>query len=508
MKQLKPFYNKFNLHKANFITLILLSGVMFIIFFYNPFDRYEEPVIFDKASETLIENTIIAGHNNEPDYGDYGLGSYFRIDGKIFDNSSSNSPFAYSIKPYYKSIAKDGKSIIIHKTSYTNQYAEKGGLLLSPTGESWKIDSITPTENDDMLTIKLSGDTKLTQTESGLLGFKFQTVKGKVSPENMWINYYSSVGLQGYIAYFLADAFGLANGEILRVFTCLMLSIVLSAIVLLINKKYNSLLAFSFYIGFALSPWIASFSKSAYWCLYLMFIPLLISLALQNKFIKEKTAYILIFVAFFIKCLCGFEYITVIAASCVAFIVCELFSANKLERNILIKQICFIALSIFLAFLAAVICMGVFGDADSFSKNLNNFFEYRVLRRIMFADANMFSSAYTESINADFFKTLGLYFKFNTDVLYGIPAAYSQIFFALPVIALVLDYALNHKPNKALFILYIFFMLANISWFIFAKPHSFVHQHLNYVLMYFGFVQIAIYIPLKLFFNKIKELKT
>ena len=36
--------------------------------------------------------------------------------------------------------------------------------------------------------------------------------------------------------------------------------------------------------------------------------------------------------------------------------------------------------------------------------------------------------------------------------------------------------------------------LATISWFVLAKAHSYIHTHMNYVLWYFGFVQVCLYI--------------
>ena len=43
-------------------------------------------------------------------------------------------------------------------------------------------------------------------------------------------------------------------------------------------------------------------------------------------------------------------------------------------------------------------------------------------------------------------------------------------------------------------VLYFVFLFSTLSWHILAKAHSYVHTHMNYVLWYFGFVQICIYI--------------
>jgi len=43
-------------------------------------------------------------------------------------------------------------------------------------------------------------------------------------------------------------------------------------------------------------------------------------------------------------------------------------------------------------------------------------------------------------------------------------------------------------------VMYVFFLLTSISWFYLAKSHSYIHHHMNYVMWYFGFVQICLYI--------------
>jgi hypothetical protein len=43
------------------------------------------------------------------------------------------------------------------------------------------------------------------------------------------------------------------------------------------------------------------------------------------------------------------------------------------------------------------------------------------------------------------------------------------------------------------------------SWFILGKSHSFIHVHMNYVLWYFGSVQVSLYIVLKFFIGLFRK---
>ena len=53
--------------------------------------------------------------------------------------------------------------------------------------------------------------------------------------------------------------------------------------------------------------------------------------------------------------------------------------------------------------------------------------------------------------------------------------------------------------------MFIVFLCTTLSWFVLGKAHSYIHTHMNYVLWYFGFVQISIYIIIKFICEKIYE---
>ena len=69
---------------------------------------------------------------------------------------------------------------------------------------------------------------------------------------------------------------------------------------------------------------------------------------------------------------------------------------------------------------------------------------------------------------------------------------------------------MRKKIKIDLIMMYIVSFFTTLSWFVLAKSHSYVHIHLNYVLWYFGFVQICLYVivdKIYLIYKKILEIK-
>ena len=60
----------------------------------------------------------------------------------------------------------------------------------------------------------------------------------------------------------------------------------------------------------------------------------------------------------------------------------------------------------------------------------------------------------------------------------------------------------DRKLNPELPVMYLVFFLTSVSWFCLAKAHSYQHTHMNFVLWYFGYIQICFYIVI----NKVREL--
>ena len=59
----------------------------------------------------------------------------------------------------------------------------------------------------------------------------------------------------------------------------------------------------------------------------------------------------------------------------------------------------------------------------------------------------------------------------------------------------------NRKLDVIKVTLYIVTFLTSISWIVLAKSHSYVHTFLNFVVWYFGFIQVCLYVLINQLIN-------
>ena len=116
-----------------------------------------------------------------------------------------------------------------------------------------------------------------------------------------------------------------------------------------------------------------------------------------------------------------------------------------------------------------------------------------MLRRVGGGEMSNFDPVYWDSLNASVWETLGKYFHFSTEVLAGIPGNIFPLLCITPIGIFIYRYTKGNINWNDVW-MYLTFFIVSVSWFVLAKPHSYIHLHLNYVLWYFGYVQICIYI--------------
>ncbi len=319
-------------------------------------------------------------------------------------------------------------------------------------------------------------------------------------------NYISQVGLQGYLFSIMYNKLHVSI-KVMKIICCILLSVILVMICKMIYKKINKLLAIAFYLTFLLSPWIAAFSKNLYWVEFTWFLPLLFSLMLINNYDKKKIYVPLIFISMLIKCLCGYEFITTIMLSTISFLLIEL-SNEKSNKKEVIKTIFIVGITCLLAFMTALFVHASLRGNGNIFTGLESIYKEDIARRtINLPGSNQFKdSVYAESIQASIFQTVKKYFSWNTDIIFGINGKYFKPIIIVTIIILIINIFIKKKKEcKKDFYMYLIFLFTTLSWFILGKSHSYIHIHMNYVLWYFGFIQICLYIILKIF--KIKKLE-
>ena len=152
------------------------------------------------------------------------------------------------------------------------------------------------------------------------------------------------------------------------------------------------------------------------------------------------------------------------------------------------------------AFALAMCIHGYIRGQGNIIQGIKTIINEDALRRTVGGDYNISEEKYWESIGASLWESVKQYFHFSTEIITGVSGNLFPVLCLAPAVIFVWEYR-EKKVNLELLVMYVVFFLTTISWFVLAKSHSYVHTHMNYVLWYFGFVQICFYIIL----NKIRE---
>ncbi len=315
--------------------------------------------------------------------------------------------------------------------------------------------------------------------------------------------YKSQYGLQGKIFCFAARISGIGQASLLnglRLVCGLAAAAVFTAIVMLIAVKYNRLMAGCFYVTFWLSPWIVNFAENLYWVEFTWFLPMLAGLFCSLKIDSRRCrviSYVGGLAAVTVKSLCGYEYISSVMMGLIAFLLADFAAAvvskDKEKARLMFRTVFIMGAAALLGFAAALLIHGgLRGDGD-ISKGIKDIIEKDVLRRTYGASLSAFDVRYWDSLNASLWEVLCRYFHFSTQIITGIEGNLFPLMCLVPLVICWHDCREGACDTESI-ALYAVFLITAVSWFVLAKSHSYIHTHMNYVLWYFGFVQICFYI--------------
>lgn len=312
------------------------------------------------------------------------------------------------------------------------------------------------------------------------------------------VDYSSQIGLQGHIVSFMYNSLHMPFW-LLKLGCCFILSIVLILICYNICFKYNKILGIIFYITFLLSPWVVAFARNLYWVEFTWFLPILFALMLSRDYSKKKIFIPLIFISIVLKCLCGYEYISTIMLSTISFFIIDLFTvADKQTRKIILKTILIVGVICIIAFILVLGIHSILRGEGNIKEGLKSIYKNDILRRTLLTSDDMqFSGLVKESIDATFIETVIKYFKWDTNIILGIDGRYFVLLFVSTFIIALFNIFTKEKDCYTDLIMIIIFLCSTLSWFVLGKSHSYIHTHINYVLWYFGFIQVCIYIVFK-----------
>ncbi|MDI6415235.1 hypothetical protein QLX55_07800 [Solobacterium moorei] len=426
----------------------------------------------------------------------YGLGRYSSINGGYY---GMRNPYTNNDE-WTEGYSNTESAILVNDSPYIVKISENAKKIRFQNGDTYAIKDIK--KIGENYRIDLDGPV-LSFSEQGALDYAvFIDAKGSDLPRGYLSPYKQQFGLQGKVFRLVYRI--LHNGEtalhMLKLACSMVTALVFVVISLLIKKKYNAIIAGCFLLTFWLSPWTAMFAQNLYWVEFTWFIPMAVGLYCSlniNELKARCISYVLAFISILIKCLCGYEYISAVMMGLITFLLADLIfailSKNK-EKSILLFRTTFaMGIIALLGFMAAICMHAILRGNGNILEGIITIFKSDVLRRTAGADLNQLSANLWDSMNASIWEVLCRYFHFNTDIIVGVPGKLFQVICIIPLGIFVYDFH-NKKLDLIKVALYIVTFFTSISWIVLAKSHSYVHTFLNFILWYFGFIQICIYI--------------
>ncbi|MGQ0286878.1 hypothetical protein ACT2CV_06710 [Pasteurellaceae bacterium 22721_9_1] len=329
------------------------------------------------------------------------------------------------------------------------------------------------------------------------------------APYNIPINgkygvYSSSFGLQG-IFYSLLDQtqqkLGVESPELRlfynKLFTSILSALLFSIIALFFYQYFGIISSLTYLVTMIFSGWLIVFANNLYWMLFLIYLPCIVTAYFsvrEDKTGKWNTYTVcgFTFLAVFIKCLAGYEYISTILITMLIPLV--FFSIkNSLRLNEFISRSLKISFAGVIGFLFALAIH--FTQLMYYSGGFKN--AKAVLMSIILKrthgnpDDFTYNATLAYSLKTDLFSVLVLYIK--KQLVFGVSAG--SIILGVLIISLLNVVLMRTHPlkkNNYAFLASLWLsLLAPLSWYILAKGHSHIHHHINYLLWYVPFLLLV-----------------
>lgn len=258
--------------------------------------------------------------------------------------------------------------------------------------------------------------------------------------------------------------------------------------------------------------WLIVFGKNLYWAMFLIYAPVVMSFYLYRNHRDVRGYNLLIFLsialAVLLKLFSGFEYLTTITIGTlcpvVYFGIVERWRYGKVLRHIVLVGSAS-TFAFVVTFFSHVYVQSL-GQGLSFGDSLGvrlNHALYRLHKPL--GDAT--NTVWTEASNASVWQVVGKYWNGNAiDLGYvlgdsSLPSV-SFSFIVILVAALIPLVFISeryspsiHKHRRRLFGLVAIILLSfagTLSWYVFAKVHSYFHGHMNHVLWHIPFTFFAV----------------
>jgi hypothetical protein len=326
------------------------------------------------------------------------------------------------------------------------------------------------------------------------------TIKPTQAPTLLFDPYPQQFGIQGLALSFTHRYLPAFNSVFsLQLLMSAALALTLVVLSIQLSRSISPLFGIIFLITMIGSPWIVSFARNLYWATFLWFLPAVFAAAIFNYIDhaqKRRFFYAMYFIAIFIKCLAGYEYITsVVLLSLLPFMIAPFETPQKKQVIDSIKHFIFIGITSLLAFTSALILHAA-NRADSITKGLMQTLSQDALKYSSVVEPNGFNRVGPDTPLLQILKEY--IFDWNTPVLFWatLPGLFACLI-AVSIGCLLFQYYMNDRFAFRDTALLFAASLSPLSWFVLMQRHAAIHINLDYVLWYFGFVPAVFFVIIR-----------
>ncbi|MDP2258237.1 MAG: hypothetical protein Q8J89_00795 [Caulobacter sp.] len=320
-------------------------------------------------------------------------------------------------------------------------------------------------------------------------------------------DYPTQYGLQQPVYGFLHANTALDSLAALQLIPSLLTAVVLVALFRRYLVIFGPRFATLFLLGMALSPWFIAFARNLYWNPFVLLLPALAAAFLYSAegVWKRRLLLVAVGAAVTLKCLINYEYLTCVAVLAAAvFMVGPYFDPRRTDpRPDFLMAATVMAVCVAGFVVAFLIHAGARGD--TLLEGIRSMYEQDIARRT-YGDASRFTGEAAESLRATPLDVFRIYlFDWPERRRMIIPGKLFLVMLAVALAGLAWMFVARHPARARNFWLLSVYAFVPFSWYLFAKGHSYTQTHINFVLLYIGFLPALIYVVMDVAVMAVKQ---
>ena len=309
-------------------------------------------------------------------------------------------------------------------------------------------------------------------------------------------DYPTQFGLQQPVYGFLHGHTALDSLGALQLIPSLLTAVVLVALFRRYLGIFGPRFATLFLLGMALSPWFIAIARNLYWNPFVLLLPALAAAFLYSAegVWRRRLLLVAVGAAVTLKCLINYEYLTCVAVLAAAvFMVGPYFDPRRTDpRPDFVMAATVMAVCVAGFVVAFLIHAGARGD--TLIDGIRAMYEQDIARRT-YGDASRFTGEAAESLRATPLDVFRIYlFDWPERRRMIIPGKLFLVMLALALAGLAWMFVSRRPEWQRDFWLLSVYAFVPFSWYLFAKGHSYTQTHINFVLLYIGFLPALIYV--------------